>query len=377
MRKAVFLPVAGACALACMGFVMGSAQEPPPASPEMVKERLQQLENKIQRQATGRNLSDVRKNAQAATAFADAVAGDNDQNYVRAFQSAFNAADRIHATPSHAAARLLPMATPQLPTAGSLYSDPRFIKNAKRLIQEHQNRVVGGVDIVGGGPTDFPDCVCVGNVGSWCCSGTLVAPNVVVTAGHCDTVCSARVFFGNDITQPGKSAKVKQAVRHPEYAQGGKHNDLTVLILDDDVAGVAPRRMATTDMIQGDAVYFVRVVGFGNTDPDSTSGFGKKRMVDVPIATKDCSDDPQHNYGCDPGLELVAGAPFLNRDSCNGDSGGPVYIQANDGQWYLAGATSRATNQSLHACGDGGIYVRLDKFAAWIRSIPGGHWNGQ
>ena len=35
-----------------------------------------------------------------------------------------------------------------------------------------------------------------------------------------------------------------------------------------------------------------------------------------------------------------------------------------------AGATSRATNSALNNCGDGGIYVRIDRYRAWVDSIP-------
>ena len=118
---------------------------------------------------------------------------------------------------------------------------------------------------------------------------------------------------------------------------------------------------------------FVRAVGFGNSDVNSTTGFGIKRMVDIAIATVDCSGASGTQLGCDSALEFVAGAPFLNKDTCNGDSGGPVYVQ-HQGEWYVAGATSRATEGSSHPCGDGGIYVRLDRYRDWIRSVPGGHW---
>ena len=72
----------------------------------------------------------------------------------------------------------------------------------------------------------------------------------------------------------------------------------------------------------------------------------------------------------DPELEFVAGQPFLDRDSCSGDSGGPAYVAA-DGDWLLAGATSRATSSSVRPCGDGGIYERMHAFASWLQSIPG------
>jgi hypothetical protein len=43
-----------------------------------------------------------------------------------------------------------------------------------------------GREIVGGVETqDFPDCCALGDDRGYYCSGTLIAPNVVVTAEHC------------------------------------------------------------------------------------------------------------------------------------------------------------------------------------------------
>jgi secreted trypsin-like serine protease len=248
----------------------------------------------------------------------------------------------------------------------SIWKAPEYLKNARSLIGDGA-RIIGGVEDT---DNQFPDCVAVGSADRWCCTGTLVARNVVVTAGHCQGACSVRVFFGLRVTGPGRVFKVKNAVRHPKYGQDGQHNDLTVLILEEDVKAVAPREIATTDA--ANVAKVVRVVGYGNTNPGSTLGYGVRRKVDVAVATADCSHD-EVKYGCDPSLEMVAGAPFLDRDSCNGDSGGPAYVEVG-GRWVLCGATSRATADSTRPCGDGGIYVRIDKYIDWIKSVPGGHW---
>jgi secreted trypsin-like serine protease len=193
----------------------------------------------------------------------------------------------------------------------------------------------------------------------------------VLTAGHCADFAT-RIFIGSDVTQPGKIVRVKRRVRHPQYHQG-KHNDLMVLLLEQKVEGVAPRKFARKARI--DAATDGRVMGFGNTDATGTFGYGQKRFVDVPVASPDCrghvdGEDDNVTYGCDIGLELVAGRPLLARDSCTGDSGGPFYIQAGD-QWLLAAATSRATDSSMSNCGDGGVYVRADRYRSWIDAIPG------
>src|SRR5262249_21987834 len=102
-------------------------------------------------------------------------------------------------------------------------------------------------------------------------------------------------------------------------------------------------------------------------------GYGRKLQTDVPIASPDCRGsidgrDDHDWYRCDVGLELVAGKPLLEHDTCNGDSGGPFYV-AKDDAWMLAGATSRATASAVNNCGDGGIYVRVDRFVDWIGTV--------
>ena len=52
----------------------------------------------------------------------------------------------------------------------------------------------------------------------WGCTGTLIAPNVVLTAGHCEAL-HTRVFVGNDVDKKGRVFRVRQHVRHPNFDQ--------------------------------------------------------------------------------------------------------------------------------------------------------------
>ncbi len=337
-----------------------------------VKDEMKRLERRVQVRAAQDVLEDdenelVAVSAEAARDYASRISDADPVKFVQAFQAAFNIAVGAKAVDTSERAGVRRALRSDVPLAPHrFYSDPTFIKNTAQLIRD-QNRIVGGV------PTkDFPDCVAVGAVSQWCCTGTLIAKNVVLTAGHCQGGCSSRIFIGTNVNAGGEIVDVLNAVRHPDYNKSGLHNDITVLILKRDVVTIKPRKFATAAII--DKAASVRAVGFGNTDPHSTTGYGIKRMVDVPVASASCSADAPTRYGCDAGLELVAGAPFLNKDSCNGDSGGPIYVKSGS-QWFLAAATSRATVDSTRPCGDGGIYVRVDKYAAWIRSVPGGHWS--
>jgi len=332
--------------------------------------------------AAGRQLIDPnQKQADAALALAEAAADGDPRRTIELFTAFINVVDRARASPEAGPAELTRLMaqegerTRSLKRAGlrrggrtragtgtSIYSDPTYIRNAREVIKRRA-RVVGGVPTV-----QFSDCVAVGHSRGWCCSGTLVAPNVVVTAAHCSDGCASRVFIGTNVKKPkaGRVVRVRRAVVHPKYDGTPEgHYDLMVLVLDEKL-NVTPRRIATARAVA--RAKSVRLVGFGATDIKGLRGYGVRRVVDVPMAA------PKRAFGARASIEFVAGAPFLDRDSCNGDSGGPAYVAVKGG-WAVAGATSRATTDSdERACGDGGIYTRLPAFSDWIRSVPGGNW---
>ena len=317
-----------------------------------------------------RSMTDAEHRAlvKKSIAHAQDVAGDDPKRFVHELRADFFDRQRK-------ATRTLRMVSPRSSVVGDpsvhIYEDPRFVANAQKLARETMRgaRVIGGTTVKAKG---FPDCVAVGSDSQWGCTGTLIGKNVVLTAGHCAQFAT-RVFFGNDVTKKGTTVRVSKRIKHPRYHKG-RHNDLLVLILE-TTATVAPRAIADADLI--DHATHGRVVGFGATDVNGMFGYGIKRQVDVPMASPGCNgavngQDDHVAYGCDVGYEIVAGKPLLERDTCSGDSGGPFYV-ADGGAWLVAGATSRATDSAASTCGDGGVYVRVDKYVSWIKSIPGVH----
>lgn len=301
---------------------------------------------------------------------AEDISGSDDAEFVRALRAHYFAGlNKVTR-----GLRLVPLRMPgESPRSFHIYEDPRYLASARALAR----RTAKGERIIGGttaGVAKFPDCAAVGNDSQWGCTGTLIAPNVVLTAGHCKDFAT-RVLFGNDVTKKAKVVPVATRVRHPRYHHG-QHNDLMVLILAQNATSVAPRPIAPTSVI--DHATDGRVVGFGATEPSGRFGYGRKRQTDVPVASASCTGsvdgrpDPAW-YGCDKTLELVAGKPLLEHDTCNGDSGGPLYVAGPDGRWLLAAVTSRATDSAVNNCGDGGIYVRVDRYRDWIASIPNVH----
>jgi hypothetical protein len=250
-------------------------------------------------------------------------------------------------------------------TGARMGDDPRYVANLRALARQTANaRIIGGTAVAA---KDFTDTVAVGSDTLWACTGTLIAPNAVLTAAHCQDF-HTQVFVGSDVTKKGKIVKVKKKIRHESF-DTKFNNDLMVLILEKKVTSVKPRAMATAEAI--DQATTARLVGFGSTRLDGTGSLGAKLQTDVPIVSTGCNGTVDGSadgqvYGCHLNREIVAGKPLLNHDSCKGDSGGPLFVQDAAGNWLLAGVTSRGTDRATTMCGDGGIYVRVDAFKKWI-----------
>ena len=91
----------------------------------------------------------------------------------------------------------------------------------------------------------------IDGVPAWRCSGTLIAPRVFLTAGHCtgDGATGARVWFESDLTNnvdypyPGPSAIEGTPIPHPLFATvATNYYDVGVVILDQPAAGVVGDR---------------------------------------------------------------------------------------------------------------------------------------
>jgi len=202
------------------------------------------------------------------------------------------------------------------------------------------------------------------------CTGTLVAPSVVLTADHCRKsfgTVEAIVGTSNLDGQEGERIAVKRQVGYPD---GQNTYDVALFILDHPSTR-PPRPLATGwtrfDIFDGAAV---AIVGFGAIDPDGAQYISQLQEAESIVTDADCSND---GVGCHtsirPDGELGAGGDGI--DSCKGDSGGPLYLLASYGT-FLAGVTSRGyENVTTPVCSQGGIYTRPDRLVEWIEKESG------
>lgn len=231
--------------------------------------------------------------------------------------------------------------------------------------------------VIGGSATPagkWPDAAALLWGGDEACSGTLIAPNAVLTAGHClddgfggldlpDAVLVGASALSRQ--SEGELLAVENGYIYPSYVTS---IDASVLILASP-SHVQPRAIASgwarLDITNGASV---QLVGFGTTDRDGQLETDALMEASTTITDFDCSV----MAGCEPGArpdgELGAGGDGI--DTCPGDSGGPVYLLTDYGS-YLAGITSRGYESNQYACSEGGIYARPDKIVDWIESKVG------
>jgi secreted trypsin-like serine protease len=215
--------------------------------------------------------------------------------------------------------------------------------------------VVGGTAVK---PGEWPEVALV-VAPQALCSGTLIAPDLVLTAGHCIETHPFEVIIGTiDFSKPGgERIPVANAIAYPNWQHAF---DVGVLVLAHPSAA-KPRELACGNDLKSGSM--VHVVGFGLTSATGKGDNSVLHEADMKVTDAACTRMEACNPAIAPDGELAAGG--LGTDSCFGDSGGPAFLKTAAGTAVL-GVVSRGTGTSSEPCSGGGIYERADRVAAWI-----------
>lgn len=216
-------------------------------------------------------------------------------------------------------------------------------------------------------------------MGSMLCSGTLVAPDVVLAAGHCQELFEEKngprvaYYFSlaRDVSHfgplvdrvPDDAVPVRYFLPHPDYDAHaynrglGRAADLGLFFLARAVTSVQPATLiAETDLARLVAGARVTIVGYGRRLTTALSG-----------RSEGIKHQGQSTIRSIGPFEMQVGAGFDDALKCNGDSGGPTYLTIDGPRGpraALVGITSRA--QDWASCRMGGIDTRVDAYLPWI-----------
>lgn len=187
-----------------------------------------------------------------------------------------------------------------------------------------------------------------GSADSAFCTGTVIAPRVVVTARHCTQgVTAAEIGFGVGVVPAEAIADfaVESVVEHPEQ-------DVSLLVLTRpatlDVPGLMPLDFNRQPLSEADVGHQVEAAGFGETlDPTRVGRYFALVMLSAVDDTYVLVDGQQRE-----GL-------------CFGDSGGPVLGLDTLGHPSILGVE----HGGEESCVGRDQLTRLDRVQAWIDGV--------
>ncbi|XP_071120549.1 chymotrypsinogen A-like [Mytilus edulis] len=205
------------------------------------------------------------------------------------------------------------------------------------------------------------------------CGGSIIDNRWILTAAHCYNkthprpLSETRVGAGSSsLSEMTEFRSVKKFHQHESYDSQANYNDIMLIELRRPFRfGSTINKISLENDVNSDYTgESCKVSGWGNTNE-----FGGSTLTDrlqatelTVISRESCASQWGDDDLSSDNTKLCA--QEYRRDTCDGDSGGPLACKAADSTYILVGATSygpEVCNGTLP-----GVYTRVSAYTDWI-----------